>query len=88
MQPQWFRATSMEESARVVMEQEVLSAVLSQVDRSKIADQEIEGASRCCDRTCRVDAMHESSCQAGQIQVVIIEMIFVEVCMQKGKGRK
>jgi hypothetical protein len=32
MKPYWFRSTSMEESARVVMEQEVLSAVLAQVD--------------------------------------------------------
>ena len=77
----------MEESARVVMEQEVLSAVLAQVDRSKIADQEIERAGRRCDRISRVDAMHESWYRAGRIQVAILEMIFTDMCMRKGKGR-
>jgi hypothetical protein len=60
----------MKESARVVMKQEILSAVLAQVDRSKIANQVIERASRRCDRSRWVDAMHESCYQAGQIQAV------------------
>jgi hypothetical protein len=60
------------------MEEEVLSAVLAQVDRSKIADQEIERAGRRCDRSRWVDAMHESSYQAGRIQVVMFEMMSVK----------
>ena len=87
MKPYWFRSTSMEESARVVMEQEVLSAVLAQVDRSKIADQEIERAGRRRDRIRRVDAMHESWYQAGRIQVAILVTMFADMCMRKGKGR-
>ena len=76
----------MEQSARVMAEQEALSAVLAQVDRSKIADQEIERAGRRCHRSRRINAMHESCDQTGRIQVGMLEMMSVKLCMRKERG--